>query len=114
VSHPGGESCCGHVVTVTGHLSRPYDRPPFITRQSLLFEDCPARLGGCRSWAVTIPDRADKRLRRFLTADGPVRGAKADRMADLQPLIAQAETRLADVRVHLPKQEPRPSPPTLA
>jgi site-specific DNA recombinase len=40
-----------------------------------------------------------------LTADGPVRGAKANRMADLQCLIARAETRLAEVRVHLQKQE---------
>ncbi len=40
-----------------------------------------------------------------LTADGPVRGAKADRTADLQCLIAQAETRLSEVRVQLQKQQ---------
>ena len=42
---------------------------------------------------------------RKLTADGPVRGVKADRIADLQCLIAQAETRLAEVRVQIQKQE---------
>ena len=42
---------------------------------------------------------------RKLTADGPVRGVKADRIADLQCLIAQAETRLAEVRIQLEQQE---------
>ena len=40
-----------------------------------------------------------------LTADGPVRGVKADRIADLHGLIAQAETRLAEVRVQIQHQE---------
>jgi site-specific DNA recombinase len=40
-----------------------------------------------------------------LTADGPVRGVKADRIADLQCLIAQAETRLAEVRAQIQKQD---------
>lgn len=42
---------------------------------------------------------------RKLTADGPVRGVKADRIADLHGLIAQAETRLAEVRGQLQQQE---------
>jgi site-specific DNA recombinase len=40
-----------------------------------------------------------------LTADGPVRGVKADRVADLHGLVAQAETRLAEVRVQIQKQD---------
>ena len=42
---------------------------------------------------------------RKRTADGPVRGVKADRIADLHALIAQAESRLADVRSQLQQQE---------
>jgi site-specific DNA recombinase len=42
---------------------------------------------------------------RKLTTDGPVRGVKAGRIADLHGLITQAETRLADVRVQIQKQD---------
>jgi site-specific DNA recombinase len=42
---------------------------------------------------------------RKRTAGGPVRGVKATRIADLHGLIAQADSRLAEVRVQLEQQE---------